>query len=62
MQIFELNAGDGFIRRFIVAKDADEAKKIGEDPNKHPDLCFRPFEVVPIEVDGYEITVKKVKK
>lgn len=62
MQIFELNFSDGFIKKLIVANDAEEAKKIGEDPYKHPDLCFRPFQVIPIEVEGFEIILKPIEE
>ena len=62
MNIYELVVGDNFIRKFIAAKDEEEALRIESDPQLHPDLCFRPFEIVKVEVEGYEISVKKVKK
>lgn len=55
MHIFELEAGS--IRRFVVAEDEDNARSIGSDPAKHPDLHFRPFVVRKVELQGYTITV-----
>lgn len=57
MNIYELSFG--IIRKFIVAESEQEAYNIGTDPNKHPDLHFRAFEIVPVEVEGWEITAKR---
>jgi hypothetical protein len=55
MNIYELSFG--IIRKFIVAKDEQEAYNIGTNADLHPDIHFRPFEIVPIEVEGYTVTV-----
>lgn len=51
------------IEKLVAAENEEAAKAIGENPEKSPDLYFRPFEVRKIEVDGYDITVEpKVKE
>lgn len=55
MNIYELEAGG--IRKFIVAKDEEDARKQGSDPNEHPDLHFRAFTVTLVQVEGYTIKV-----
>lgn len=54
MQVFELVYG--YIRHFVAAKDADDAYRQGTDPERFPDLHFRPFEIIPVTVEGYTIT------
>lgn len=59
MKLFELLFGN--LRKFVAAEEADHAKAIGEDPEVSPDLHFRPFEVIEIQVEGFEITVNPVE-
>lgn len=54
MQVFELVSG--YIRHFVAAKDADDAYRQGTDPERFPDLHFRPFDIIPVTVEGYTIT------
>jgi hypothetical protein len=56
MNVYELSFNH--IRTFIVAESEEDARKIGEDPAQYPDLHFRPFEVVKVEVEGYAIEIK----
>ena len=57
MQVFELVYG--YIRHFVAAKDADDAYRQGTDPERFPDLHFRPFEIIPVTIEGYTITAVK---
>jgi hypothetical protein len=55
MKLFELCIGD--LRRLVSAESAEEARRIGQDPTKHPDIHFMPFEVREFVLPGYVITV-----
>jgi hypothetical protein len=55
MKLFELCIGD--LRRLVPAESAEEARRIGQDPTKHPDIHFMPFEVREFVLPGYVITV-----
>lgn len=57
MNVYELVAGN--LRHFVVAADEQAAREQGEDPERFPDIHFRPFEVKLVQVEGYTITVKK---
>lgn len=57
MNIYQLSFGH--LKHLVVAKDEKEAYKIGTDPEKFPDLHFRPFQTDLIEVEGYTITLAK---
>jgi len=55
MKLFELCIGD--LRRLVPAESAEEARRIGQDPTKHPDIHFMPFEVREFVLPGYVINV-----
>lgn len=57
MQVYELVFGN--IRHFVAAENAEDAYKQGTDPEQFPDLHFRPFEIIPVTVEGYTITAVK---
>lgn len=56
MNVYELSFSH--IRHFVAAKDEEHAREQGQDPEKFPDLHFRPFDVTLVEVEGHTITVK----
>ena len=55
LNIYELVFGH--IRHFVAAVDEEDAYAQGTDPERFPDLHFRPFEMRKVEVEGYTITV-----
>ena len=55
MKLFELCIGD--LRRLVSAESAEEARRIGEDPTKHPDIHFMPFEVREFTLPGHQVVV-----
>lgn len=55
MNIYMLISGN--LRCFVAAESEEDAYAQGTDPEKHPDLHFRPFEIVPVQLEGYTITV-----
>jgi len=55
LNIYELVFGH--IRHFVAAVDEEDAYAQGTDPERFPDLHFRPFEIHKVEVQGYTITV-----
>lgn len=59
MNVYELTYGH--IRHFVAAKDEQDAYEQGTDPNKFPDLHFRPFDIHLVAVEGYEIAVTASK-
>lgn len=59
MNIYQLSFGN--IKHFVAAKDDQEAYEQGTDPEKFPDLHFRPFEITLVQVEGYTITATQDK-
>lgn len=55
MHVYELIFGN--IRHYVAAQDEQDAYAQGTDPERFPDLHFRPFEIHKVEVEGYTITV-----
>jgi len=55
MKLFELCIGD--LRRLVSAESAEEARRIGQDPTKHPDIHFMPFEVREFTLPGHQVVV-----
>lgn len=54
MNVYELTFGN--IKYFVVAENEQDAYEQGTDPDKFPDLHFRPFEITLVQVEGYTIT------
>lgn len=55
MNLYLLSAGN--IRYYVAAPDEQGAYEQGTDPQRFPDLHYRPFEIDLIQVEGYTITV-----
>lgn len=60
MNVYELVFGH--LRHYVAAKDEQDAYQQGMDPQKFPDLHFRPFEIIPVTVPGYVVTATPIEQ